>query len=112
MSGVNFRFHFISNTNFLLANSVDPDQMPHFVASDLGLHCLPRYQNWDARLTWVNNCANNRRFRTSIGAFCTARQPTISLMEIGNTIIYQLFQLTDVFYIHLFFLHFIFFPSL
>ena len=23
------------------ANSVDPDQMPHFVASDLGLHCLP-----------------------------------------------------------------------
>ena len=23
----------------LLANSVDPDQMPHNVASDLGLHC-------------------------------------------------------------------------
>ena len=23
------------------ANSVDPDQMPHFVASDHGLHCLP-----------------------------------------------------------------------
>ena len=22
------------------ANSVDPDQMPHTVASDLGLHCL------------------------------------------------------------------------
>ena len=25
----------------LLANNVDPDQMPHFVMSDLGLHCLP-----------------------------------------------------------------------
>ena len=25
----------------LLANTVDPDQMPHHVASDLGLHCLP-----------------------------------------------------------------------
>ena len=25
----------------LFANSGDPDQMPHFVASDLGLHCLP-----------------------------------------------------------------------
>ena len=25
----------------LLANNVDPDQMPHFVASNLGLHCLP-----------------------------------------------------------------------
>ena len=24
-----------------LANNVDPDQMPHDVASDLGLHCLP-----------------------------------------------------------------------
>ena len=21
--------------------NVDPDQMPHYVASDLGLHCLP-----------------------------------------------------------------------
>ena len=25
----------------LLVNNVDPDQMPHDVASDLGLHCLP-----------------------------------------------------------------------
>ena len=25
----------------LLANIVDPDLMPHYVASDLGLHCLP-----------------------------------------------------------------------
>ena len=25
----------------LLANNVDPDQMPHYVASDLSLHCLP-----------------------------------------------------------------------
>ena len=27
----------------LLANSADPDQMPHYAASDLGLHCLPMY---------------------------------------------------------------------
>ena len=25
----------------LFANSGDPDQMPHSVSSDLGLHCLP-----------------------------------------------------------------------
>ena len=25
-----------------MANSVDPDQMPHSVASDLGLHCLQK----------------------------------------------------------------------
>ena len=24
----------------LLANNVDPDQMPHYVVSDLSLHCL------------------------------------------------------------------------
>ena len=34
-----------------MANSVDPDQMPHSVASDLGLHCLlrPVYPNTKAR---------------------------------------------------------------
>ena len=26
----------------LLANNVDPDQMPLYVASDLSLHCLPK----------------------------------------------------------------------
>ena len=25
----------------MLANNVYPDQMPHYVAFDLGLHCLP-----------------------------------------------------------------------
>ena len=36
------------------AQNVDPDQMPHSVASDLGLHCLPMSLLWDARLKWVN----------------------------------------------------------
>ena len=27
--------------------------MPHSAASDLGLHCLPMSQKWDARLIWV-----------------------------------------------------------
>ena len=31
-----------SNTAGLVVNSADPDQMPHSVASDLGLHCLLR----------------------------------------------------------------------
>ena len=30
----------------LSANSGDPDQMPHSVASDLGLHCLPITLSW------------------------------------------------------------------
>ena len=37
-----------------MANSVDPDQMPHSAASDLGLHCLPMSLLWDARHKWVN----------------------------------------------------------
>ena len=28
---------------FFLANSADPDRMPHTVAFHLGLHCLPKY---------------------------------------------------------------------
>ena len=31
----------MSKTTGFVANSVDPDQTPHFAASDLGLHCFP-----------------------------------------------------------------------
>ena len=37
----------------LLANSTDPDQMPHSAASDLGLHCLPITILLVSRLQWV-----------------------------------------------------------
>ena len=39
----------------MLADSEDPDQTPRSAASDLGLHCLPVSQKWDARLIWVNS---------------------------------------------------------
>ena len=32
---------FLKKKAKLFANSGDPDQMPHSVASELGLHCLP-----------------------------------------------------------------------
>ena len=35
------------------ASSGDPDQTPHFVASDLGLHYLPISHKKDARHIWV-----------------------------------------------------------
>ena len=35
------------------ANSGDPDQTPHSVASDLGLHFLPMSHKKDARHIWV-----------------------------------------------------------
>ena len=37
----------------LFANSGDPDQMPHSVASDLGLHYLPITLLRVSRLQWV-----------------------------------------------------------
>ena len=37
------------------ANSGDPDQTPHSVASHLGLHCLPMSHKKDARHIWVKN---------------------------------------------------------
>ena len=38
----------------LFANTEDPDQTPHSVASDLGLHCLPIILFWVSRLNSVN----------------------------------------------------------
>ena len=39
----------------LKANSGDPDQTPHYVVSDLGLHCLPMSHKKDARLIWIKS---------------------------------------------------------
>ena len=44
----------------LFANNVDPDQMPHNVASDQGLHCLPMTLLRVSRLKWVK--ANGSSF--------------------------------------------------
>ena len=42
--------------NLTTSNRGDPDQMPHSVASDLDLHCLPVNLFWVSfRLKWVNN---------------------------------------------------------
>ena len=43
VSGLFCRFNsfFFFGRKILLANNVDPDQTPHNVASDRGLHCLP-----------------------------------------------------------------------
>ena len=35
----------------------DPDQTPHFAASDLVLHCLSMPLKKDARLIWVKRLA-------------------------------------------------------
>ena len=39
----------------MLANSGDPDQTPHSVASGLGVHCLPKSHKKDARHILVKN---------------------------------------------------------
>ena len=39
----------------VFTNSEDPDQMPHSVVSDLGLHCLPITLLGVSRLQWVND---------------------------------------------------------
>ena len=39
----NFLGLFGSRQILLLANREDPDQRPHYAASDLGLRCVPMY---------------------------------------------------------------------
>ena len=41
--GVIFLYLFGSREKLLLLNSGDPDQTPHYVAFDQGLHCLPMH---------------------------------------------------------------------
>ena len=49
-SRCSFSFLFHLSMKFLLANSIAPDEMPHFAVSYLGLYCLPMSKTWDARL--------------------------------------------------------------
>ena len=50
-----FSFLFKFQKKIKQANSGDPDQTPHSVASDLGLHCLPMSHKKDALHIWVKN---------------------------------------------------------
>ena len=63
--------YFYRKTAKLFANSGDPDQMPHSVASDLGMHCLPitGILLGVSRLQWVNDFnekKNNNNKKASI----------------------------------------------
>ena len=42
---INFLFLFLKIV-FIMANCVDPDEMPHDAAFHLCLHCLPKYVIW------------------------------------------------------------------
>ena len=44
----------------LYGNSGEPNQMPHFAASGLVLHCLPMSHKKDARLTQVKHSSTHK----------------------------------------------------
>ena len=46
----------------MLAITVDPDQTPHYVVSDLGLHCLPMTILRVSELECVKNQSSGRNF--------------------------------------------------
>ena len=51
----NFSFLFKIQKKLQFAQIGEPDQMPHFAASDLVLHCLPMSHKKDARLILVKH---------------------------------------------------------
>ena len=57
---------------FFQANSEDPDETPHYVASHLGLRFLTMSHLWNARLKWVkigqNRIMQKLLFRPFINA--------------------------------------------
>ena len=52
-----FPFLFKFEKKLLYANRGEPDQMSHFAASDLVLHCLPMSHNKDNRLIGLSLCS-------------------------------------------------------
>ena len=61
MSGYNYDVDIPKKIVELFSSSGDPDQMPHSVTSDLGLHCLPVTRLGVFSLQWVKFCS---------GCFC------------------------------------------
>ena len=53
----------------LYAKSIDPDQTPWSVASDLGLYCLHMSLLWDTRLKWVKGKETNICFSAMLHLF-------------------------------------------
>ena len=53
VSGLFCHFCTIFDRKTLLTNKVDPDQMPHYVASDQGLLCFPMTLLWGFQVRMV-----------------------------------------------------------
>ena len=51
-------FLFELQLNIVLVNSEDPNQTPHSVASDLGMHCLSLYRQNDGMFRCANDHAS------------------------------------------------------
>ena len=66
----------------LNANSVNPDQTPRSVASDLGIHCFLMCLLWDARLKWVT-------WYTTVSAllWLIYREPTVVAFLTGRQLV-------------------------
>ena len=73
---VSFNYYHVFITIYISnANSVDPDQTPRSVASDLGLHCLPTYLLWDTRHKVVTIDFLRKKMENIIHCVLTSRGP-------------------------------------
>ena len=67
-----------------LANNVDPDQMPYYVASDLGLHCLSVINLLQvSRKEWV---------KISLIAYLNPPESLINLLQTFLSVLIQIWQ--------------------
>ena len=65
----------------LLTNSGDPDQMPHYAASDLGLYCLPVTLLGVSRLKWVIEKVS------VLSYFSTLAEKSVSVLSYFSTLV-------------------------
>ena len=84
---------FFTESPVLNGNSVDPDQTPRFMASNLGLHCLPMSFLWDARHKWIKFIPKwafflKNRIFSQKGINCFKNSPISAPNANGDTYLY------------------------
>ena len=70
----------VKNIAVCMTNRVDPDQMPHSAASDLGLHCLQRPICPNTQGNFGKSCANLSKVA---GENCLSRRGTLEIRKIS-----------------------------
>ena len=78
------------------AKCANPDQSPHYMASDLGLHCLPMTLSWG---TSINGLKREQKLSAIVGLITIYRGNNLRhSTDIGTILTAALFEMQSKFF--------------